>query len=275
MLASLEHVFNVIKRANSHFNYYKGMQSASALSYSTLFAIIPITAVLFFFFLQIDLFVPVVDYVREQLLLQLSPGSRVRVEEYLLKTIQNISSVSYFTFAIIFFSAIWLSISIEKTLDQIWQVKVPHHLALRIPAHIILWLFAPVLMALSITASTWLISISYLHQFTDQVSLFSHLFPWLITSVTLFLLYYFVPNTYVNHKTASLSALFSGLLFEISKVLFSIYITEFAIYDKLYGALAALPIFMLWLFISWMIILWGASFCITLQSDNDTNDILR
>lgn len=259
-------LLDLFLRTNKHFRHAQGVQSASALSYSTLLSVVPITLLLFFISMQIDFFSSMFESLRQQLLLQLLPASRGQVETYLMQTTHNIKSFSLLSILIIFLSAIWLSIGVERALNHLWQVKTPRKLALRIPAHIILWLLAPLLIMLSITLSTWFTSLPYLNTLTNQASNFTHLLPWFISSIALFLLYYFVPNTNVGFKNASLAAAIAGLLFEISKWLFTIYITEFAIYEKLYGALSSLPVFMLWVFISWVIVLWGASLSITLQA---------
>lgn len=259
-------IFGTILRTNKHFQHAQGMQFAAALSYSTLLSVVPITILLFFMSMQTEMFSTMFEEVREQLLLQLLPTSRDQVEAYLLQTTKNIKSFSYISISIIFLSAIWLSVGVERALNHFWHVKTPRKLILRIPAHIILWLFTPILIMLSITISTWFASLPYLSDFTEKASQVSHLLPWFISSTALFLLYYFVPNTHVHLKKATLSAMAAGLLFEASKWFFTIYITQYAMYEKLYGALATLPIFMLWIFISWVVILWGASLSVTLQA---------
>jgi len=237
------------------------------LSYSTLLSVVPITVLLFYLSLQTDTFSSMFIQVREQFLTQFLPTSRALIESYLLQTTQNIKSFSYLGIALVSLSAIWLSLGIEKALNHVWAVKTPRKLILRIPAHIIIWLISPVLITLSISATTWLISQPYLNDFTKHASTFSYLIPWFISSFALFLIYFFIPNTKVSFQAAWRASLFAGLLFELSKWGFTLYITEVAMYEKLYGALAALPIFMLWVYISWMIVLWGASFCVSLQSE--------
>jgi membrane protein len=256
-----------IKNTQLHFVKNQGLQFAAALSYSTLLSVVPITILLFFISLQTELFSHVFEQVREQLLTQLLPTSREQVEAYLLQTTHNMKSFSYISMAFILLSAIWLSLGIERALNHIWHVKTPRKIILRIPAHITLWLLTPILITASISLSTWMASLPYLHDIPEQISLFSKLLPYFISSSALFLLYFFVPNTSVKLKYAGIAGLSAGLIFEVSKWLFTIYITQYAMYDKLYGALATLPIFMLWILISWIVILWGASLSFVLQHE--------
>jgi len=263
-------MLKILLTSTKHFSHTQGMQFSAALSFSTLLTVVPMTMLLFFISLQVDFFSNMFLEVREQLLTQLLPTSREQIETYLLETTKNIKSFSYLSIGIILLSAIMLSLGVERALNHIWHVGTPRKILLRIPAHITLWLAAPILIMLSLTLSTWLVSLPYLSDFTQQVSFFSKLLPLFVSAVALFVLYFFVPNTQVSFKNAAIASLVAGLLFETSKWGFTIYITQFAMYEKLYGALATLPIFMLWVFISWTVVLWGASLSYTLQKQGQS-----
>ncbi len=263
-------MFKLIQLSSTHYKRRQGMQFAASLSYSTLLSVVPVTMLLFFISLQTDMFSNMFDQVREQLLTQLLPTSREQIETYLLQTSKKIQSFSYLSMALIFLSALWLSLGVERAFNHIWHVQTPRKLILRIPAHITLWLAAPLLIMLSITLTTWMISLPYLHDVVQQTSFASSLLPFLISSTALFLLYFFVPNTHVKLKYAAMAGLAAGLLFETSKWGFTLYITKYAMYEKLYGALATLPIFMLWILISWVVVLWGASLHYVLQKQGQS-----
>jgi len=250
------------------FNEKHCIQFASALSYSTLIAVVPMTAFLFFLSLQTEMFSGLFDEVRTQLLNQLLPTSREQVETYLLATAKNIKSFSYLGMAFIFLSAILLSTGVEAALNHIWQVETQRRVYLRIPGHIILWIVAPLLLLASLSVSTWLISLPYLHDISTQASKFSILLPWFFSSIGLYFLYHYVPNARTKRSHAIASAMVAALLFELSKWAFTLYVTKYASYEKLYGALSTLPIFMLWIWISWMVVLLGASLGATLDEQS-------
>jgi len=254
-------------KPHQHFQHTQGVQVAAALSYTTLLTIVPMTLLLFFISMQTELFSSMFEQVREQLLLQLLPTSRGQVASYLQQTAQSIKSLSSFNIIIVFLSAIWLSLGVERAFNHIWQAQTPRHLLLRIPTHFILWVMTPFLIMLSLSVSTWLSSLPYLGMLSHQVSGLTHFLPWFISSSALFFLYHFVPNTQVSLRNSATTAVLAGLLFEISKWLFTIFITKFALYEKIYGALAVLPAFMLWIFIAWLIVLWFVSFCVCLESE--------
>jgi len=256
----------VLPRSYQHFLRTQSTQFSASLSYSTLLAIVPLTVFLVYLSLQIEMFSDLFAQAKAQIFTQLLPTSQVSIERYLTQASQNIRSFSYLSLCIIFLSVLWLSLGIEKAFNHIWQVKTPRHLLLRLPAHIILWFIAPFLIIISIMISTWLTSLPYLDSFHQQIPIFSYIMPWATASFALFLLYFFVPNTQVNAKYAFISALFVATLFELSKGLFALYVTKIAMYEKIYGALASLPIFMLWIYLTWLIVLWGVSLNITLQT---------
>lgn len=261
----LSNPIHILAKTFAYFKAQHCVQYASSLSYSTLLAIVPMAALLFFLSLQTEIFSSLFDDVRTQLLDQLLPTSREQVEAYLLQTAKNIKSFSYLGIAFIFLSALLLSTGIEGALNHIWEVENRRRFYLRWPTHIILWVIAPILFITSITLSTWLFSLPYLQALTSQTSYLSKALPWLFSSFALYLLYYYVPNSKIRQTYALIAACTAGMLFELSKWTFAIYITQYANYEKLYGALATLPIFMLWVWISWLLVLWGATLCVTLQ----------
>ena len=93
----------------------------------------------------------------------------------------------------------------------------------------------------------------------------SETFPYLFTFLALTLLYVLVPNCKVKIRNATPGAIIATVLFELTKRGFAFYIASFPAYTLIYGALAAVPIFLLWLYLSWLIILFGASVSHTLQ----------
>ena len=260
----------IIKNTTQHFIHHQGVQFASSLSYTSLLSVVPITMLLFFISLQTDYFSHVYIAIEHQFLESFLPAKREEIEIYLLQLAENSSSFSYLGYIILLVSAIWLSLGIERTINHLWHVKTPRRLLLRVPAHIVLWVLGPILIMLSISLSTWITSQHYLSGFTKEISFALKLLPLFISSTALFLLYFFVPNTQVRFKYALSSGFAAGLLFELSKWLFTIYITQYALYEKLYGALATLPIFMLWIFITWIVVLWGVSLSVTLQKQGQS-----
>jgi len=121
---------------------------------------------------------------------------------------------------------------------------------------------SPLLVGLSLVVSSYLTSIPLIYGTAQSIGLSEGLLlnytPFFLVSIAFSILYIVVPNCNVAIRHGILGGVVAGILFEIAKWGFTLYITLFPTYQLLYGALAAIPIFLLWVYLSWMIILFGA-----------------
>ena len=120
----------------------------------------------------------------------------------------------------------------------------------------------PILMALSIAVTSYIISLPMLSDTTsfEPVSKLLKFAPVMVSALAFMLLYSAIPNRPVPVKHALAGGLFAAILFEIAKRAFGYYVTNFPSYEAIYGALAAVPIFLVWLYLSWIVTLLGAEF---------------
>lgn len=149
---------------------------------------------------------------------------------------------------------------IERVFNQIWRVRRPRPLVQRMLIYWALITLGPLLFGLSITVTSQLFTAT--GGFTKSVpfigSLFSTLASVALTTGFYTLLYVAVPNRYVNWRDALWGALAAAIAFELAKRLFALFIRQFPAYAIIYGALAALPLFLVWIYLSWLITLVGA-----------------
>lgn len=120
---------------------------------------------------------------------------------------------------------------------------------------------APILMVASIVISTYVFSLPWLVHWKIDVLYREYLvegLPFFCSFVGFMLLYYVIPSEKVKFLHAMSGALLSTFLFEIAKSAFSLYLRMFPTYDAIYGALAVIPIFMIWTYFMWCIIIYGA-----------------
>ena len=125
----------------------------------------------------------------------------------------------------------------------------------------------PILVGASIALSSYLVSIVSVDEF-DVLGLFDiflRLLPLFSSIVAFVILYMAVPNKTVPFKFAIAGAVIAGVLFELAKKAFALYIAEFPSYQVIYGALATIPIIFLWVYVSWLIVLIGALITVSLQ----------
>ena len=158
-------------------------------------------------------------------------------------------------------------VTVEDQLNLIWRVTAPRPWVHRVLAYWTLITLGPLLIGISLSLSTYfeiaarqagleqqavaLITSSWLHGLARAV-------PALLEFFALTLLYCLIPNCAVRWRDGALGAAIATMAIEILKVGFSIYISAASFYQTVYGALAIIPIFLLWMYISWMAVLLGA-----------------
>jgi membrane protein len=146
---------------------------------------------------------------------------------------------------------------IDRTFNHIWRVKTKRPLPQRIIAYWTIVTLGPLLIGVSMTLT------SHLSRATDWVMMnlpLLNAFFYTAVSVSLTmgaftLLYMVIPNRFVDWRDAAWGGLVAAIAFEIAKRLFAIFVTRFPSYTMIYGALAAIPIFLIWVYVSWLIIL--------------------
>lgn len=149
---------------------------------------------------------------------------------------------------------------VDRTFNQIWRVKIKRAFMQRIVVYWAIVTLGPLLIGISITIT------SYLFTATNSVvssmpligNLFYTLVSILLTTGAFTLLYMVVPNKQVDWKDALTGGVMASIAFEVTKRLFAIFIAQFPTYTMVYGALAAIPIFLIWIYLCWLIALSGA-----------------
>ena len=145
----------------------------------------------------------------------------------------------------------------DEALNAIWRVKKQRPLIIRVLIYWAVLSIGPFMLAGSIWASAMLaraqlgigVDLSVLQ------NIFATLFPTLLSFIGFSLLYYVVPNRTVYLKDAMVGAAIAAILFEAMKMGFAFYITKFPSYTVIYGAFANIPLFLLWIYLSWLVIL--------------------
>ncbi|MCX6126861.1 MAG: YihY family inner membrane protein [Proteobacteria bacterium] len=239
-------------------------------------------------FTLLGLFLPILgshsallDQARHFLFKNLATGSGSQVIDYLESFIAglNLKKIGMSAFVGLLVTLVLLLRQIEEALNRIWLVNEARAMLTRF---IYFWLFLTlgmfglsVLIGLSASFSvTALITQKTLAAAdrADSIPLISLLFSWLAGCVLFFLIYKIVPNCDVRTKSAARGALLAGTLFYVLGKFYTIYVASYASYKSVYGTLAALPIFLLWLYVCWVILLAGALFAWRTQTGFPTLD---
>lgn len=254
-------------RAFAHFLWRrfrddKCFETAGALSYTTLFAIVPLLSAVFAILSVFPAFAGLRDTMSNFIFHNFVPGAGATVQGYLLQFADNASRLTLVGILVLLVSALMMMMSIEDRLNRIWRVPAPRKGGARFLMYWAALTLGPLLIVLAIAASSWVFAQPFL-QAAGENGVFGlsviKLTPFVSTWVGLALMYALVPNRRVRWRDAFAGALIAAVLFELARKGFTLYVGSIANYREIYGALAAIPIFLIWVFLSWVIVLLGAS----------------
>lgn len=243
---------------------------AAALAFSTTLAVAPFLAVAFS--IAKGLGFQNTAFTRD-LLFQLTAGNTDAVAA-IVGAISNTSvkTLGSVGLLLLFVTVVSLLAVIEKTFNTIWGVKASRGAWRRLSDFMAVILACPLLFIVAVSLTAFLQS-SAVMRFVREVELVSALYltllgalPWLATGAGLFFIYAFIPNTRVRPGAAAAGALVGGLLWQLSLAGLIRYQTFFAVnYNAIYGSLAQAPLFLVWMYLSWAIILFGAEVSFAVQ----------
>lgn len=236
-------------------------QVAGALTFTTVLALVPLVTVVLAVFTAFPMFEQFYDKLQDYMLQSFFPDT---LSGTILTYINQFSAKAKGLTAIgtVFLvgTALTTMLTVDRVFNQIWHVQRQRPLLNNIMLYWAAISLAPVLIGFSLSMSTALFNLSIKGVGLAQLEFFPLLsiIPLFFTVLAFAFLYLIIPNRAVRVKDAMIGGLLAAVLFEISKRAFAAYITHFPSYTAVYGALAAFPIFLLWIYLSWLIVLLGA-----------------
>lgn len=240
--------------------------SAGYLAYISLLSIVPLLTVLLSVLSSVSAFSNVGDIIQDFIITNFVPTAGEVVRQALSEFIANTGKMTAVGSGILFVAAIVLIANIDKNLNYIWRVKNKRRAVYSFSMYWMVLTLGPILAGTSIAISSYVVSLKILDYdtITGVYNLALKWLPFLLSLFTFAGLYILVPNTKVHISHAMAGAFSAAVLFELSKKLFTLYITHFPSYQLIYGALAAIPILFIWVYLSWFIVLIGAEITATL-----------
>lgn len=234
-------------------------QSAAALTYMTLFAVVPFLTVIYAVFSLIPAFEGLDRQLQTLIVTNLLPASGREVVDHLDQLSQQARTLSGFGVVFLGVTAFLMLKNIEQAFNTIW--KVPQHRG-GLRGFLVYWAaltLGPLLIGAGLAISTYLLSLSLLQDeiATPAGTYLLHALAVLLSTVTFTLVFFAVPNCKVSLRNALLGGIFTAVAFELAKNLFALAMS-FTSYQVIYGAFAAIPLFVLWVYCSWMLVLAGA-----------------
>jgi membrane protein len=235
---------------------------AAALTYTLLLSLVPLIAVcLAAVSLVIDIKKQSLDF-KLFLFKHLAAGSGVTVgrtiDTFLAKV--QFKTLGYVGFAFLLFLALLMLASIEESINRIWSIRQKKKVWKRVLIYNLILLLGPVSVSLSLATTT------VVNKFFPQLGMKASLGIVLISAIFITLTYKIFPNKKVSWLSALLSGVLAAVALEFAKWVYAGYMAKMLIHNKIYGGLAGLPLFLIWIYVNWVIFLAGALLTFMLQT---------
>ena len=241
-------------------------QRASALTFNTLLAIVPLAAVIFGIAKGFGIEKALEQYLIENL--QMHTEVITRVIEFSRSLLENAKGgvIAGIGFLVLFWAIIRVLANIERSFNDIWGIGRSRSLSRKISDYLAFMLICPFLLVMSSTMTVVISSqvklviskVTLLGVFSPAIALGLRLIPLIILWILFTFIYIFMPNTAVKLRFAAVAGFISAVLFQIFQLAYINSQIWIAKYNAIYGSFAALPFFLIWLQISWLIVLLGA-----------------
>ena len=240
------------------FNQNKLTQAAGYLTYSTMLAIVPLIMVIFSIFSAFPVFNEVTGALKAFIFTNFAPSASDMVGQYIDEFVNNSKKMSAVGIISLIVVALMLINSIDRTLNSIWHDTETRPIFTSFAIYWLILTLGPLLVGVSIAASTYVKAMfESAASFSFGLKLLSFV-PFLSTWFIFTMIYMVVPNKKVSIKHSAAGALIAAVFFTLGKQAFTWYIVTFPSYQLIYGAMATLPIMLLWIQLSWTVVLLGA-----------------
>lgn len=240
---------------------------AGMLTYASLLALVPLLVVILGLVSAFPVFEQWAGRVETFILQNFVPAAGTVAREYLAEFVGRARDLSLLGVAFLVLSALLLMFSIDTIVNHIWRVHRRRTLGSKFLVYWAVLTVGPILMGGSIVISTNIIPALERALVDPGLRLLALRAVPLFISILLFsLIYYFVPNVRVRVLHALIGGVVAALLFEGAKGGFALYLRQFPTYEAIYGAFAVVPIFLVWTYLSWIVLLIGACFAAGLGS---------
>jgi membrane protein len=257
------------------FNADGCFAASGALSYTTLVSLVPLAVIALGSLSSFPIFAPVRDQLLGLVLENFVPSIGAQAAWWFRAFADSATQTTAIGAAGILATGVLLLVTVEDQLNLIWRVTAPRPWVQRLLAYWTLITLGPLLIGVSLSLSTYFEIAAHQAGFGQQALAWfasswlhglARAVPVLLEFVALTLLYGLIPNCTVRWRDGAFGAVIATLTIEILKVGFSTYISATSFYSTVYGALAIIPIFLLWMYISWMAVLLGAVFAAALPN---------
>ncbi len=230
--------------------------TAAALTYQTLFAVVPLLTVTYALLSAFQAFSGMGELIESFIFDNVVPENVAVVQDYLRGFSDQALNLSVPSLLLLAVTAFLMMFTIERTFNQIWLVREPRQGFQRILVYWAVLTVGPFLLGGGLVITTYVFSLPLISDVAETTA-FLHLLPVMLSAVMFTLIYIVIPNCYVPLRYAVSGGLAVAIAFELAKQLFAAIMAK-SDFEVIYGTFAAVPLFLLWIYVSWTIILFGA-----------------
>ena len=246
---------------------------AGSLTYLTLFAVVPLLTVVYVMLSLVPAFSAVGAEIQDWIFSNFLPETGADVKDALVQFSGQARSLTAVGLVFLATTAYFMLRNIEKTLNGIWHTRTHRRGLANFLLYWALLSLGPLFIGLGFVISTYLVSLSIFADDAEGLGI-SHrllsLAPFLLEATTFTLIFLAVPNAKVRVKHAAIGGFVTAIAFETAKLAFTL-IVKHSSFTLIYGTFAAVPLFLLWINLSWLIILGGAELVHALGSYQPQN----
>ena len=254
-------MFNLIRSTFQQARKARLAQVAGSLTFTTLLSIVPLLAVSFALFRRFPVFSRLETSIDEYVLKGLLPADISRtVLKHLNAFATNAGGLTWIGSLFLLATALALLLTVENALNQMWQARKNRPFLRRLGLYALMLVIGPPVLGLSLWASSVVLgaSMGLVGTLPPSFSFVLDLGPLVLGIAALTALFYFVPNAKVRLVDALIGGLIASVAFELGKRGFTTYLVKLPTYKAVYGAFAVLPLFLLWMYYSWLVTLVAA-----------------
>lgn len=250
---------------------------ASSLSYTSLIAIVPLVAIGLAIFSVFPVFSEVRVQFQEMLLKNFVPNTEQEIILYLNQFVNATAKLTTVGVIGIVITAILLLSTIENGLNFIFKVYKPRSIRTKITLYWTVITLGPLLLGTGFSMRGYVFALQKFmpEYFINAEVFFTTIIPSLFTILSLVILYVLVPNKKVKISNAVAGALVASVLFYIMRKIFALVISFSSVYTTLYGALAIIPIMLIWLYLIWVVVIFGAVVTAALGEFREDKEIME
>ena len=257
------------KTLKAYFVDHNLLHYASSLSFHTILALIPVLLISLYLFVHLDFFTPYLEQIRQFIFSSIIPVHQESIATNIDAFMENAYKMGILGLVFVLYVSVMFFDDFEYVVNKIYGIE-PRSFFHSISIYLTMVILMPVGVALSfymtIKANLLLENFHYTH-WINVLSISSFLITWFL----FFLIYKIAPNIRVHNRSALSSSFIASLIWYISKMLFVYYVTFNKTYATLYGSFSTIMFFLIWIYLSWIIFLYGVKLCYYLNKHIDTN----